>query len=337
MVQPQFDSKPLSYDYSSDVNTSAMPSDISAAYAGYETEAQNTLESCNKLSDNEQEDDTSLNRPMKHWSGQTGQGKQWNVYLGDAKTVLSTLPENSFQCVITSPPYYWLRDYGMDGQIGKEWKISEYVQAIADVMEQVKRVLASDGILFLNIGDTYYSGKGESQGIDKKSRKRRFGLRAVDASGLGLPMKTLIGIPWRVAIEMIDRGWVLRSSIIWDRVHALPESVRDRPGRTYEYIFMFVKNRKYYFNQQALNGQRDDVWTIKARPKPTPGISTAPFPDELVQKCIEVGCPPAGHVLDPFSGSGTTLRVALQSNRDATGIDLNPDFCEYMIKELTWL
>lgn len=272
-----------------------------------------------------------------HWMGKTSLGKQWEIYTGDAKSVLESFPDNTFHCVITSPPYYWLRDYGIKGQIGQEWKINGYVEAITDVMDQVKRVLVPEGVLFLNIGDTYYSGKGESQGIDKKSRKRRFGLRAVDASGLGVPQKSLIGIPWRVALEMIDRNWVLRSSIIWDRLHPLPESVRDRPGRTYENIFMFVKSRKYYFNQQALNGQRDDIWSIDARPKPTPGISTAPFPDELVQKCIDVGCPEEGWILDPFAGSGTTLRVALRSRRNATGIDINPTFCDYVVKELTWL
>lgn len=335
MVQPQFDSQPLSNNciigFESSPGSFPINTDLTL-----KLDRHSSFTAANEFSQDEQTHLAS-NHSTRHWTGQAGEGKQWNVYLGDANAVLGTFPDNSYQCVVTSPPYYWLRDYGVDGQIGKEWKIKEYVQAIADVMDQVKRVLVSDGVLFLNIGDTYYSGKGESQGIDKKSRKRRFGLRAVDASGLGLPMKSLIGIPWRVAIEMIDRGWVLRSSIIWDRLHSLPESVKDRPGRTYEYIFMFVKSRKYYFNQQALNGQKDDVWTIKARPKPTPGISTAPFPDELVQKCLDVGCPLDGNVLDPFAGSGTTLRVAIQSKRDATGIDLNPDFCSYMVKELTWL
>jgi len=279
----------------------------------------------------------ALNQSNTYWHGETGEHRHWYVYLGDAKTVLSRLPDNTFHCVITSPPYYWLRDYGVEGQIGKEWKIKDYVEAIADVMDQVKRVLTSDGVVFFNIGDTYYSGKGQSQGTDKKSKKRRFGLRAVDASGLGIPKKSLIGIPWRIAIELIDRGWVLRSSIIWDRLQTLPESVKDRPEHTYEYIFMLVKSRKYYFNQQALDGQKEDIWTIKARPKPTPGISTAPFPDELVQKCIEVGCPKNGHILDPFVGSGTTLRVALQVGRDATGIDINLDFCQYTADSLMWI
>jgi len=273
----------------------------------------------------------------QHCSGNSRQGKKWDIYLGDALAVLKELPDNSFSCIITSPPYYWLRDYGVEGQIGKEWTVKKYVDAVAEVMDQVKRVLKVDGVFFLNLGDTYYSGKGKSQGVDKKSKKRRFGLRAVDASGLGLPQKSLIGIPWRVALEMVDRGWVLRSSIIWDRLHSLPEHVADRPGRTYENIFMFVKSRKYFFNQEALGGQREDVWTIKARPKPTPGISTAPFPDELAQKCINLGCPIDGNVLDPFAGSGTVLRVAIQSGRDATGIDLNPDFCAFMIEQLTKL
>lgn len=333
MVQHQFDNKPLSNNHSLDLECLPLVSNPSNTDLLSSSNLDNSFTHDDNFSQNGSVQPVP-NEPANCWSGQTRQGRRWKVYLGDATTVLSSLPDNTFQCTITSPPYYWLRDYGVEGQIGKEWKITEYVQAIANVMDQVKRVLASDGVLFLNIGDTYYSGKGKSQGVDKKSSKRRFGLRAVDASGLGIPQKSLIGIPWRVAVEMINHGWILRSSIIWDRLHALPESVRDRPGRTYEYIFMFVKSKKYYFNQKALDGQKEDVWTIKARPKLTPGISTAPFPDELVQKCIGVGCPQEGSVLDPFAGSGTTLRVALQSGRDATGIDIHPDFCAYMVREL---
>jgi len=333
-VQFQFDNKALEDEYIFNPEGSSCISDIPKTNHLDNPALYHSSTYQNEISQNDQ-DQLGADKHIVHWTGQTGNINQWEVYLGDAKQVLTAFPDNTFKCAITSPPYYWLRDYGIDGQIGKEWKISDYIQAIADVMDQVKRVLAPDGTLFLNIGDTYYSGKGESQGVDKKSRKRRFGLRAVDASGLGLPQKSLIGIPYRIAIEMIDRGWTLRSSIIWDRLHTLPESVKDRPGRTYEYIFMFVKSKKYYFNQQALNGQKADVWTISARPKPTPGISRAPFPDELVQKCINVGCPQNGNILDPFAGSGTTVRVALQTKRNATGIDLNPDFCDYMVRKLT--
>ncbi|MEW5816716.1 MAG: site-specific DNA-methyltransferase, partial [Spirochaetota bacterium] len=112
--------------------------------------------------------------------------------------------------------------------------------------------------------------------------------------------------------------------------------VLDRPRRSYEYIFMFVKSRKYYFNREPLVDQKveEDLWTIQARPKIANGIDTAPYPDELVQRCLDIGCPEGGVVLDPFAGSGTTLRVALNSNRPAIGIDLKREFCEFMVKEV---
>lgn len=278
---------------------------------------------------------------LNEWSGTTQKGYLWRVFQGNAHSVLSDLNENQFNCVITSPPYYWLRDYGVEEQIGQETTVEGYVHAIASVMDEVKRVMKKDGVLFLNLGDTYYSGKGKSHGKDLKSSKRRFGLREVDKSGglgIGLKPKTIIGIPWRVAIEMTLRGWVLRSPIIWHREHCLPESVRDRPRRSYEYVFMFTQNRRYFFNRTALETENvEDMWTIAARPKPTNGIDTAPFPDELAQRCLDIGCPPDGVVLDPFAGGGTTLRVALESGRSATGVDLNPDFCKYMAKTLSVL
>ncbi len=265
-------------------------------------------------------------------------GINWSLYTGDALTVLRQLPENIYHCAITSPPYFWLRDYDVAGQIGLEDTVAGYVESVSSVMDEVFRVLRKDGVLFLNLGDTYYSGKGQSRGVDRKSSKRRFGLRSVDKSGglgIGLKPKTLIGIPWRVATEMTGRGWTLRSPIIWYRKHSLPESVKDRPRRSYEHIFMFVKNRKYYFDRQVLvDAEQEDMWTIVARPKSSDGLGTAPFPDELVQRCLDIGCEPGGNVLDPFAGSGTTLRVALQSGRPATGIELNPEFCQYMVNQL---
>lgn len=276
------------------------------------------------------------------WHGQTQDGIDWHIYRGDAYKVLTSLSDNSYNCIVTSPPYYCLRDYGVEGQIGREETVQEYVDAISSIMDEVRRVLTQDGVLFLNIGDTYYSGKGESQGKDRKSRKRRFGLRPVDKSGglgIGIRPKGIIGIPWRVAIEMSRRGWILRSPIIWHREYRLPEAVKDRPRRSYEYVFMFVKDRRYYFNRQPLIDQKveEDLWTIPARPKPTNGIDTASFPDELVKRCLDIGCPEEGSVLDPFAGAGTTLRVAVQSGHTATGIDLNPVFCKYMVEELTGL
>lgn len=272
------------------------------------------------------------------WTDRTQTGVEWTICAGEALSVLREIPANTFNCVITSPPYFWLRDYGVETQIGQENTIDEYVKSICTIMDEVQRVICPDGLLFLNLGDTYYSGKGQARGTDPKSKKRRFGLRAVDTGGgmgIGLQQKSLIGIPWRVAIAMTLRKWALRSSIIWHGKQALAENAKDRPSRSYEYVFMFAKNRKYYYNPQSLEETNGgDMWTIAARPKPTNGISTASFPDELVERCLSIGCPEYGTVLDPFVGAGTTVRVAVQSGRSATGIDLNPTFCEFAVEQL---
>ena len=243
---------------------------------------------------------------------------------------------------MTSPPYFWLRDYQVEGQIGQEDTVASYISAIVDVMQGAFRVLKPSGTLFLNLGDTYYSGKGKSHGVDKKSSKRRFGLRAVDKSGgldIGLKRKSVIGVPWRVATEMCQRNWILRSPIIWHRTKSLPETVRDRPARGYEYIFLFVKDRHYFFDKSKLpsDSGAEDVWSIPARPRQNGAKQTAPFPDELVEQCLAVGCPPGGVVLDPFCGSGTTMRVALHNGHPAVGIELNEAFCKYIRSDLKGL
>lgn len=273
------------------------------------------------------------------WVGQARSGGSWAIYCGLALDVLQRMPSESVDCVITSPPYFWLRDYGVKGQIGLEDNIEEYVDAVTGVMDEVRRVLKSEGLAFLNIGDTFYSGKGESHGQDGKSKKRRFGLRAVDKSGglgINLQRKSLIGVPWRVGLGLASTGWAIRSSVIWYRKNRLPESVRDRPGRSYEYVFILAKNRRYYFDKQALIDKEidEDLWTIAAQPKPTNGLDTAPFPDELVERCLEIGCLEGGIVLDPFVGSGTTVRVAISTGRSGIGIDLNRKFCLYAVESL---
>lgn len=279
---------------------------------------------------------------VKEWHGATRGGEKWSIYQGDALVVLGKLSDESIHCVVTSPPYFWLRDYGVEGQIGLEETVDGYVKSICAVMDQIMRVLRPDGLLFLNLGDTYYSGKGKSHGSDRKSNKRRFGLRVVDKSGglgIGVQRKSIIGIPWRVAIEMTTRGWILRSPIIWHRERCLPESVADRASRSYENIFMFAKHRRYYFNKQPLIDQKveEDMWTIAAKPKTANGLDTAPYPDELVQRCLQIGCLPGGVVLDPFIGSGTTARVALEMGCHAIGIDLNREFCLYSAEKLSKL
>ena len=277
--------------------------------------------------------------PTNVWTGQSRVGESWAIYCGSALEVLKLMPPASVNCIVTSPPYFWLRDYRVDGQIGLEETVNDYVEALTDIMLESKRVLKPEGLVFLNIGDTFYSGKGESRGQDSKSKKRRFGLRAVDKSGglgIGLQRKSLIGIPWRVALKLTSREWILRSSTIWHRKNRLPEFVRDRPGRSYEYIFILAKSRRYYFNKKALIEKKieEDLWTISAQPKPSNGLDTAPFPDELVDRCLDIGCPPRGIVLDPFAGSGTTIRVALSTGRSGIGIDLNRNFCIHAANSL---
>jgi len=271
------------------------------------------------------------------WRGHTRHGVEWQVHKGDARSVLKNFDADSFNCVVTSPPYYWQRDYKVAGQIGQERSIGGYVQDVAEVMDEVRRVLAKDGLLFLNLGDTYYSAKGQPKGADKKSSARRFGLRAVDAGGLGVPRKTIIGIPWRVALEMISRGWILRSPIVWTRKGTIPEpTAKDRPWRTYEMIFMFSKSPRYHFSRAPLKSD-EDIWAISARRRSNGGLHSAAYPEQLVERCLEVGCPEGGRVLDPFAGIGTTLRVALNSGRSAVGIDLNEQFCDFIVNELRGL
>jgi len=282
---------------------------------------------------------SALNPPMV-FQGKHGEN-YWEIFNGDALEILKKIPNETFDCVITSPPYFWLRDYGIPGQIGLEDSVDGFVSSICDVMDEVQRVLKKTGLLFLNLGDTYYSGKGQSKGIDKKSNKRRFGLRAVDKSGglgINLEPKSMIGIPWRVSIEMLTRGWTLRSQIIWYRKASLPEAVLDRPRRSYEPLLMFSKSKKYYFNRKPLEEtEQEDMWTIVARAKSAAGLGTAPYPDELVKRCLDVGCPENGIVLDPFMGSGTTLRAALVNGRNAVGIDLNTEFFHFVKKVITEL
>lgn len=282
----------------------------------------------------EQRDPTS-----NRWEGQLVTGERWTVYCGDAATTLRSLDDVCFDACITSPPYFWLRDYGEAGQIGLEATVDDYVQALLAVTSEVKRTLKPTGLFFLNLGDTYYSGKGQSKGEDAKSKKRRFGLRAVDKSGglgIGLQMKSLVGIPWRVALAMMESGWTLRSTIVWHRPKRLREHVQDRPVRSYEYVFMFSRSRRYFFDKQALIDQHidEDVWTIVPERRSPSEIDTAPYPEELVRRCLTIGCPVGGHVLDPFVGSGTTMRVSLNLGYSATGVDLNPAFCSYTVSGL---
>ncbi len=268
--------------------------------------------------------------------GRTAQETPWKIVNADVKVGLRTLEGGSVSCIVTSPPYYWQRDYGVEGQIGHEPSIDGYVEGLKEVFAEAKRVLADDGVLFLNIGDTYYSAKGRPHGRDKKHSGRQMArqrLRAVDGPGLGLPRKSLIGIPWRVALALQQDGWILRSSIIWHRPGSLPEpTAKDRPWRTYEPIFMFSKSVRYWFDRTVIEGS-EDVWTIKARPD-NPNSHFAPFPVELADRCLACGCTPEGVVLDPFVGSGTTMVAALRRKSPAIGIELKQEYSMFAAERL---
>ena len=250
---------------------------------------------------------------------------------GDSAMMLKSLPNNVFNVAVTSPPYYWVRDYGFDGQIGHEESVETYVGALMKVFDEVKRTLHPEGIFFLNIGDTYYSGNGQPHGSDPKCSSRNFlrrKLRAVDAGGWDIPKKSMIGVPWKVAFAMQKRGWTLRSSIIWNRGNAFVEpTARDRPYRQYEFVFMFSKNRFYSFDRSKL--VEEDVWNIPIE-RIRRANHNAAFPSELVRRCIEIGSPLGGHVLDPFVGSGTTILTAFKHHRNVVGIDMSYDYIDYV-------
>ncbi len=176
------------------------------------------------------------------------------IYTGDCLDVLKTLPEESVNCCVTSPPYYALRDYGMEGQIGREETPKEYISRLTDVFTEVRRVLRSDGTLWLNISDTYTGKSNQGSSIDPKNPKGRNGQTvALNNKVEGCKPKDMIGIPWMLAFALRDSGWYLRNDIIWMKENPMPESVKDRCARCYEHIFLFSKSRKYHFDYKAIS------------------------------------------------------------------------------------
>jgi DNA modification methylase len=253
------------------------------------------------------------------------------IIQGDVRTALAQLEDGSVNCVVTSPPYWGLRDYGHDGQIGLEQSPDAYVEEMVTVFREVRRVLANDGTLWLNIGDSYASGK------------------------------QLVGIPWRVAFALQSDGWWLRQDIIWHKPNPMPESVTDRCTKSHEYLFLLTKSARYHFDHEAIKeesvgkwnsakgfnkagqslrniegriGNREDkeqekrnrrsVWSITV--KPFKGAHFAVMPEALVEPCILAGSLEGGVVLDPFFGSGTVGVVAQRLGRQWIGCELNPEY-----------
>lgn len=175
------------------------------------------------------------------------------ILCGDALNVLRTLPDNFLHCCITSPPYYALRDYGAEGQIGREDTPAQYVARLTEVFSEVRRVLLPSGTLWLNIADTY-AGKGnQGDSVDPKYPNGRTGQTvAINRRVEGCKAKDMIGIPWMLAFALRDSGWYLRSDIIWMKANPMPESCKDRPSRCYEHVFLLTKSRSYYYDAAAI-------------------------------------------------------------------------------------
>lgn len=262
------------------------------------------------------------------------------IITGDARLELAKMESGSFQSCITSPPYWGLRDYGIAGQIGAEMKLDDYICDLVAIFAEVRRALADDGTLWLNIGDSYTSGGRTWRDTDKKNKARGMDYRAPTPDGL--KPKDLIGVPWRLAFALQADGWYLRSDIVWSKANGLPESVKDRPSRTHEYIFLFSKSERYFYDYEsvrepAVNGNKRScrsVWTINTEPFKEAHFAT--FPRELVARCLSAGTKEGSLVLDPFFGSGTVGDVCQLFNRQFVGIELNPEYVEIAERRLNW-
>lgn len=308
---------------------------------------------------------------------------------GDCREILPTLPADSFDCIVTSPPYFGLRDYGVAGQIGLEPTLDGYIETMAVVARDLQRVLKPGGTFWLNLGDCYAANRSY-QVSQTKHGAHDFGTSNAVRVPAGLKPKDLCLVPARVALRLQADGWWLRSEIIWAKPNPMPESVTDRPTSSHEKVWLLTKSEKYFYDADAIreaesvpnwddgsrtfggvnkhganaaHGERttgriagprkrgvpprhaeygssdqsglDDVgrgggrnarnvWTIATQP--FRGSHFATMPPELAERCIKAGCPAGGHVLDPFGGAGTTALVADRLGRDATLIELNPEY-----------
>ncbi len=289
------------------------------------------------------------------------------ILYGDCRETLKNLTNLSVQTCVTSPPYYGLRDYGgEEKQLGQENSPKEYIDNLVNVFRIIKDKLSDDGTLWVNLGDSYYNyrpGKGQSypkQSVSKTNQDLPTQCNKRGNKLDGLKEKDLIGIPWMFAFAMRSDGWYLRQDIIWHKPNPMPESVKDRCTKSHEYIFLLSKNKKYYYDNEAIkepvkqdwgtrnrtNGKyhnsgsglsphsgltksydrknKRDVWSITN--KPYKGSHFAVFPPDLITPCILAGSEKGDIVLDPFMGSGTTAMVAKQLGRDYIGCELHEEY-----------
>lgn len=288
------------------------------------------------------------------------------ILIGDVRERLADLPDESVHCVVTSPPYWGLRDYGVAGQIGLEATPTEYVETMVGVFREVRRVLRSDGTLWMNLGDSYAATTKGSGGHNEK-QDSNVGSWMADRKWRipeGIKPKDLVGIPWRVAFALQADGWWLRQDIIWSKPNPMPESVTDRCTKAHEYLFLLSKSERYHFDAATIaepsaypgdnralrtdtrkayvplcadNGSRARTGNPTGENRNRRSVWTvatqpyseahfATFPPALIEPCILAGCPEGGTVIDPFGGAGTTGLVADRLRRNAILIELNPDY-----------
>jgi DNA modification methylase len=295
------------------------------------------------------------------------------ILVGDCRDGMATLPDQSVQTCVTSPPYFGLRDYGHDGQIGLEPTPDEFVEALVSVFREVRRVLKDDGTVWLNLGDSYV-GSANNGGTASKTMQgtqAATGKNLPTKRGEGLKQKDLIGIPWRVAFALQADGWYLRQDIIWHKPNPMPESVQDRCTKAHEYLFLLTKSERYFYDADAIAEDlqrpphapgnkasadaghlRNDVgidrmqkvWGESGRrnkrsvwtitTKPYSEAHFATFPPDLIEPCILAGSRPGDVVLDPFGGSGTTGAVAVGHGRRAVLCELNPEYAALAVERV---
>lgn len=256
------------------------------------------------------------------------------IHRGDVLDILQQMPENSIHMVVCSPPYYGKRDYGEEDQIGLEESPDGFVDNLVNVGKEIYRVLRADGSWYLNLGDTYAGGGGiagvpdDWDSISTNDREKY--PESVPARDVDFPDKCKMLIPHRVAIGLIDDGWICRNDNIWEKLNPMPESVEDRRTNSFEFVFHFVKDQEYWYDQESVRttsgaNQRDIFKTMTAS---HPDAHFAVYPEELIEPLIKSSCPENGIVLDPFIGSGTTAVVAENLNRRWVGVDMNKEYVD---------
>jgi len=289
------------------------------------------------------------------------------IEFGDCREIMRRWVMFGFkaQTCVTSPPYFGLRDYGHSGQLGLEKSPDEYVAGMVEVFRCVWDVLADDGVLWLNLGDSYAANRSyqvpSTKGGPKHGDSQSVGGAASRVPD-GLKPKDLIGIPWRVAFALQADGWYLRQDIIWSKPNPMPESVTDRCTKAHEYIFMLTKRERYYYDHEAVKEPANPAnyrerATVRQTPpgqtrqgkldakrgevlcdtrnrrsvwtvatRPYKGAHFATYPPALIEPCILAASRPGDIVLDPFMGSGTTAQVAMEHGRQYMGCELNPEY-----------